>query len=74
MTVSMFCFFLLSQLSLNLDKYFWSSFVILETLQESIGIMVRRVTVEPTFEGHPRDEIFSFYFTSECAVAIVSSS
>ena len=36
--------------------------------------MVRGVTVEPTFEGHPRDEIFSFYFTSECAVAIVSSS
>ena len=32
--------------------------------------MVRGVTVEPTFEGHPQDEIFSFYFTLESAVAI----
>ena len=36
--------------------------------------MVRGVTVEPTFEGDPQDEIFSFYFTLESAVAIVSSS
>ena len=57
-----------------LPIYSWSSFVILGTLQESIGIMVRGVTVEPTFEGHPRDEIFSFCFTLETAVAIVSSS